>query len=334
MMTAEKSIDRVLDLAKNANLNTLFVQVRARGDAYYKSALAPRAEQLPEDGFDPLDYILKKGHARGLQIHAWLNTGVVWGSNTPPASAQHLYNLHPEWILRDATGKMAFPDPYDPKLSVVEGPYWGDWGNIEFRAHLAGVVKELVQQYPVDGVHLDFVRYPGRLGAMTPGPGYNPSSVERFRRETGADPVEYTKAWDQWRVAQVQAGIQEMRSALIATGRKIPLSAAVLSGWDLAYGRAWTDYRQALATGLLDFEVVMAYHQDSNWVWKSILNSLETADSEKIIVGLGLYIPENTPEKIAEQIRIARRYGTGGFCLFALDDVAVPKLESYMARLR
>ncbi|MBN1595468.1 family 10 glycosylhydrolase [candidate division FCPU426 bacterium] len=334
IMTSPESIDRIIALAKNSNLNTLFIQVRTNADAFYASQLVPRSERLADDDFDPLAYVLEKGHAQGLNLHAWMNVGIAWRSNTPPAAAEHLFNSHPDWVLRDAKGKMAFPDEYDPHPCIMEGLYWVDWGNLAFREHIAAVVKEVAEQYPVDGIHLDFVRYPARMGPMTPGPGYNADTVARFRRETGAEPVEHTRAWDQWRTNQVLETIQCIQKSLKSSSRPVPLSAAVLSSWDLGYGRSWTDFRRALETEALDFAVLMSYHANKDLVWKSILNATESADPQRIVLGLGLYVKGNTPEKTAGEIRLARAHHLKGFSLFSLDDVAVPKLDNYMAQLR
>ncbi|MBI3549579.1 MAG: family 10 glycosylhydrolase [Elusimicrobia bacterium] len=334
VMTSTKAIDAAIDAAHSARLNTLFVQVRTSADAYYKSAFVPRSEYLTGD-WDPLAYMLEKGHAKGLKIHAWLNAGIVWRSSvTAPVDPRHIFNAHPDWVLRDSDGKMAFPSSYDPQISNIEGFYWANWSSPEFKDHLAQVAREVADKYPVDGIHLDFVRYPNRSGPMTSGHGQDDATVQRFKKETGKEPLEHTKAWDQWKVDQVVAGIQKIRAAVKAKHPEMQLSAAALGAWDLALGRSWTDYRKGLETGSLDFVVLMSYYADSSWVWKSILNAKEAGDAKRVIVGLGPYMPGNTPEKIAEQIDIARQEGTGGWCLFALDKASMPQLDSYLARLR
>ena len=74
-LASPESADAVVDDAARAGLNALFVQVRGRGDALYRSAIAPRSEVLrgqPAD-FDPLARVLSRARARGLQVHAWIN---------------------------------------------------------------------------------------------------------------------------------------------------------------------------------------------------------------------------------------------------------------------
>jgi hypothetical protein len=169
---------------------------------------------------------------------------------------------------------------------------------------------------------------------MVPGHGYNEANLKRFKAETGGEAVEHTREWDEWRTKQVVDTIDGIRKAIASSRHVVPLSAAALGAWDLGYGRSWTDYRKALELGKLDFVVLMSYYSDDAWVWKSILNSVEVADAKRVIVGLGPYVKGNTPEKIAQQIAISRSLGTGGFCLFSLDNEGMPGTESYLAQLR
>ena len=76
--------------------NALFVQVRGRGDALYRSAIAPRSEVLrgqPAE-FDPLARVVARAHARGLQVHAWINVLLVGGFGVP-LPAGHVAAVQP-----------------------------------------------------------------------------------------------------------------------------------------------------------------------------------------------------------------------------------------------
>src|SRR5512135_1229901 len=106
-LTTPGRVDQIVDLATQVNANTLLVQVRGRGDAYYSSDLAPRAADLeaaPAD-FDPLSRICAKAHAQGLEVHAWLNVYLVWSAGELPRAALHVVNAHPDWISVRADGR-------------------------------------------------------------------------------------------------------------------------------------------------------------------------------------------------------------------------------------
>ena len=333
-MTSPKGIDDAVAWAEKARLNALFVQVRVSGDAYYQSDLVPRAETLknqPVD-FDPLAYMLKKAHAKGMKVHAWFNTGVIWRGLTPPVSPQHVFNAHPEWILKDASGRVAFPRSDDPKPSVVEGNVWVEWANPELRAHLAAAAAELVERYPVDGLHYDFVRYPARMGPRTPGVGYDPASVALFKKETGHMPVEHERAWDEWREAQVGAGLRAIHDAVKAKRPGVEVSAAVLAAWSLAEGRNMTAYRRWTDAGILDFAVLMSYFPDPSWIQQSLLNAVETLDPRRVVAGYS--VKAHTPERVAEQLDWSRSAALRGWALFSLDRDETPDPDAYLARLR
>src|SRR4029453_18766126 len=77
--------------AEASGFNTLLVQVRARGDAYFDSSLEPRAAELASrPGFDPLATTIEQAHAAGLKVHAWVSVNLVSGAHELPPSRQHI----------------------------------------------------------------------------------------------------------------------------------------------------------------------------------------------------------------------------------------------------
>jgi uncharacterized lipoprotein YddW (UPF0748 family) len=143
-------LDMVVKL-KAANFNTIFFQVRGRGDAMYKSRSEPWAQQLTgtlgeDPGWDPLAFIVKEAHTRGMEVHAWFNTFLIKsGKLKPPESSpRHLILQHPEWF------------------HLVEGEWWLDPGIPEARQYIINICMEIIRNYDIDGFHFDFIRYPGK----------------------------------------------------------------------------------------------------------------------------------------------------------------------------
>jgi len=97
-ITTKQAIDDLLADSVGWNIRDLVVQVRGRGDAYYTSALEPRAETIDDPGFDPLAHLVRGGAAVGVRIHAWANGTFVWSSPTGalPRSAEHIVRAHPD----------------------------------------------------------------------------------------------------------------------------------------------------------------------------------------------------------------------------------------------
>ena len=148
--------------------------MRGRGDAYYDSALEPRpTELLARPGFDPLAELLARAKPAGLSVHAWIAVNLVSSAAELPASRQHLIYRHPEWLMvpRELAAEMTAIDPRSPeylgrlarwtraRLTEVEGLYTSPL-HPAAAAHVASVAAEIVSNYAVDGVHLDYARFP------------------------------------------------------------------------------------------------------------------------------------------------------------------------------
>jgi len=151
----------MVDDAERAGVTDLIVQVRGRGDAYYASRYAPAPPDLARawkrsEVFDPLALVLEEAHQKGMRVHAWLNVYLVWGRGRPPEG--HVVRTHPEWIAQDVDGNpMNSYSFHALTRAMTEGVYL-DPGNPEVMHHFTDIVRELVGRYPVDGMHLDYVR--------------------------------------------------------------------------------------------------------------------------------------------------------------------------------
>jgi uncharacterized lipoprotein YddW (UPF0748 family) len=139
---------KLLDDLKTAGMNAVFVQVRAASDAFYPSKLVPWSKYLTgtqgqDPGYDPLAFMIQEAHARGLEFHAWFNPfRVSVDDKLQNLSADNPAIQHPDWVVKHQ-GKLMF-DPGIP----------------EVRAHIISAIMEVVNQYDIDGVHLDDYFYP------------------------------------------------------------------------------------------------------------------------------------------------------------------------------
>src|SRR5262245_38989693 len=103
-LVSPASIDSLVDRAARMGVRGLLVQVVGRGDAWYRSSLLPRAEPLGTAAdADPLAHIVERAHARGLEVHAWMNCMLIWSGRRVPRDPRHVLRAHPDWIaeLRD-----------------------------------------------------------------------------------------------------------------------------------------------------------------------------------------------------------------------------------------
>jgi uncharacterized lipoprotein YddW (UPF0748 family) len=250
--------DETIRAAKEANINALFIQVRKVGDAYYKSNYEHRADNItgPPD-YDPLAYIVEKAHAAGIEVHAWLNTFRVWRGPDPPTDPSHIVLRHPDWLTRTEAGVTAASDGLflDPGVPEVQ--------DYTFK-----IFMDVIANYDVDGIHLDYVRYPGADF------GYAPAAVARFNQETDRTgvPPNDDPAWKQWRRDQVTALVRRIYRGATSMNPRIKVTAATIPWGDCAenfcdtapFLKVYQDWRLWMERGILDANIPMNYKDERN----------------------------------------------------------------------
>ena len=172
--------DEILDNCVKWGLNAVFLQVRPSGDALYKSDLFPWSKYLtgsvgtaPQDGFDPLEYWVEAAHKRGLELHAWINPYRITRSkdtewNSLPST--HPAKMNPDWVVK-----------------YSDGNYYFNPGIPEVRDLVTRGAVEIVQNYDVDGLHMDDYFYPGtdfNDAATYQKYGSSFSNIADFRRDS------------------------------------------------------------------------------------------------------------------------------------------------------
>lgn len=172
--------DEILDNCVKWGLNAVFLQVRPSGDALYKSDLFPWSKYLtgsvgtaPQGGFDPLEYWVEAAHKRGLELHAWINPyRITRGKDTEWNSlpSTHPAKMNPDWVVK-----------------YSDGNYYFNPGIPEVRDLVTRGAVEIVQNYDVDGLHMDDYFYPGtdfNDAATYQKYGSSFSNIADFRRDS------------------------------------------------------------------------------------------------------------------------------------------------------
>ncbi|MGE5554608.1 MAG: glycoside hydrolase family 10 protein [Betaproteobacteria bacterium] len=279
-------VERMVDDAARAGFTALFVQVDGRGEAYYRSDILPPADGL--SGYDPLAAILHLAHGRGLAVHAWINAFTVGLPGRRPASANHVVNAHPEWITHDATGQSLLDWPPERAQRNLVG-YFLDPGLPAVADFVAAVVTEVAERYPVDGIHLDYVRYPG------PDLGYHPAVRQEFVATYGVDPLTIDASsplrprWDDWRRERVSAVVRRAAAAARSARPGVLVSAAVFADLNEAINLRYQDWPRWVREGYLDFVAPMAYSASTAEVESLLLAGWQAAPPGAVYPGLGAY---------------------------------------------
>lgn len=305
-----KEVDQLIRDARAGNFNALLVEVRRRGDALYNSHLEPKASDVSPPDFDPLADLLSQAHDTNagprLEIHAWIVTYPVWDRHTTaPASTNHPYVLHPDWLTRDNDG-----------ATWDGGNYVFDPGHPGVQQHIFDVAMDIVTNYDVDGLNLDYIRYGGVMW------GYNAVAVARFNEQydrTGS-PSPTDPLWMQWRRDQVTALVRKIYLSAIALKPHLKISADTIcfapgvtstKGWtnfSAAYTSVLQDWRGWMEEGILDLNIPMVYfdqtgnHRQSWTNWNTFIK--DHRYGRQAVIGPGAYL--NNVSNTLGQIRLAR----------------------------
>lgn len=349
-LATPESIKQMVAAADGGGFNTVLVQVRGRGDAYYAGSVEPRAPELAsKPSFDPLATVIELAHASGIKVHAWVAVNLVSSSVSLPASRDHVVYRAPEWLMvpRDLAAEMKKIDLRSPaylgrlarwtraQSARVEGLYTSPL-HPSAQDHTAAVIGEIAAKYAVDGIHLDYVRFPNDDF------DYSPTAMEAFkkaiqadltdaeRREATArealDPAAYPnlfpERWNDFRRSRLTALVIKIRSAVKAGRPAAVLSAAVVPDAQDAFDARLQDWRGWIDQSLLDVIVPMAYTADADIFEQQIAAARSYAGSRPVWAGIGAYQLSST--QTLSRIAAARKLGAAGISLFSYESLVAP----------
>jgi uncharacterized lipoprotein YddW (UPF0748 family) len=358
-LTSPSAIDEMVAAARAGGFNTLLVQVRDRGDAYYLGGAEPRpAGLISQPTFDPLARAMSAAHSAGLAVHAWINVNLVAGTDLPLAR-NHIVYRHPEWLMvpRSMAEDFATLDPTGPEYlgrliryarsrpAELGGLYLSPvtQGAIDYTT---AIVRDIVERYAVDGVHLDYVHYPNdefdysreTLAAFRRTVALDLTDTDRTRYDARieSEPLLYTRAFpDRWRAFRTErltTLLTHLRETVRSVRPTAAVSAAVAPDPVEAAGRRLQDWPLWLSRGLLDIVCPMAYDTDNAVFASQIAAAREAAGRYPIWAGIGA--DRLSHEQIVDDILTARRAGAGGVALFSYDSLVAPARGSgYLSRL-
>lgn len=301
------ALTEIFDSVRSKNLNTVYFQVRGNGSVMFNSSYEPYSIYLTGDAhrkppYDPLKLAIKLAHERNLEIHAWLNVMRCFSGseNKILQSGKQLLNAHPEWIRKYYK---------DGKIS-----YWLDPGLPEVRNYLTNLIIELVQNYDIDGIQLDFMRYPGK----------NFNDFNTYRKyENGLD-------LDDWRRGNITAFLSQLYSSVKkikpylkvgVTPIGIYKNSTDAKGWE-GFSEVYQDSETWLKNKIVDYLAPQIYWDLNNnpkfltlaKIWKSISNN------RNIVLGIAAY-KNNVKNEIPEMIGYSKKLNTAGIAFFRYENI-------------
>ena len=247
---------RLVSTALTGSFNTLFIPIAL--------------DERPGAGPDPIDAIVGSARDRGLRVHAWVQANRISDVDELPLSREHVIYRRPEWLMvpREMALEMLDLDPRGPdyvgrlarwtraRRDRVHGLYLSPI-EPEAATYIADAVKRIVTRYPVDGVHLDSLEFPG------PEFDYSRAAMAQFRsnmrgqlpideRERldaaeAIDPFGYTEEfpdeWQRFRVTRLTSLVARIRAVVGAVRPDAIVSAGVTPGADRALADHLQDWR-------------------------------------------------------------------------------------------
>ena len=319
VLKSKSSIDDMVNFAIEKNINHLFVQVRGRGDSFYESQFTSRSQILNESEFDPLAYLLDTANGKGINIHAWVNVYILWSSKSLPNDERHILHMQQQWL--DTTEE--WPVDVGKQLEMVgvnnnsEGLFLSP-NHPDVNGYLIKVFRELITNYDIDGLHLDYIRYQDAEY------GRNPYAIARFKSESGNDPgpwflemerstiasprlIANMKRWNNFKRKAVTSLVKDTRALVNEVRPDCIISAAVKPNLYIARERYFQEWNVWLAAGYLDWVVPMNYSSKK----REFARNIDVIDDnfpkkyrEKIIMGIALH--NQTPSEASDKIKFSR----------------------------
>lgn len=330
------SIPKILYLAEQLKITDLYVQVVVGGYAYYKSEILPRSEYLAKYAsleYDPLDSLIKLAKMRNLRIHAWINTFLIWSMDSLPDSTRHVNYIHPDWFLKDVYGRsMLDYAPIERQDFGLEGTFL-DPEIGEVRAYLKSICTEVLAKYAVDGIHLDFIRYPGFFWGVKDTllcallAGLNNRDL-RWLTLLRYPQLNFFNRYiiynfylaNKERQRNIKETVYEIYTAMKKFDKNRILSCAAVSSPSRAsyqYAQDWWQWK-----GVIDYPVVMSYTPDI-YLFKDFLN-FSMYHMPGSIMGIG-FLWKGMEMQANTEIDFVRKNGGRGICFFdfaSLDTMA------------
>jgi len=273
----------ILDKLQRAGINTVLFQARVRGTVVYPSQLEPWDGCLSgvpgrSPGYDPLAFAIDECHKRGMELHAWVVTIPVGKWNA--LGCKTLRNKYPHLIKR--VGEEGYMDPENTATAT----------------YLANFCKEITDRYDVDGIHLDYIRYPEtwKINIAHDAARRNITAIVRAISEK----VKASKPWVKYSCSPI--------------GKFSDLSRFASNGWN-AYAKVCQDAQGWLRDGLMDALFPMMYFQ-GNHFFPFAIDWAEQSYGRMLVPGLGIYFMSPSGKNwsldvITREMQVARQYGMG-----------------------
>lgn len=300
--------DQTCELLRKHGMTDILTNVLWPGVAHYDSRILAKSRVAKLHG-DPLAECVRSAHRRGLKVHAWK---VCWRLNGALPEAIKKYRDELRLQVSDTGKTLNWLCPSHPVNRKLE----------------LDAILEVARLYDIDGVHLDYIRYPNSHACYCNG------CRRRFMTATGAvvkswpsgaKKGETGRAYNRWRILQISSFVAQCRQALRKADKRIKLSAAVYGKYPSCATSVAQDWSAWIQSGLLDFICPMDYTEDNSRFRSYVREQKDLSGPyrTRLVPGIGVTATESRLDavQVIDQILELRNAGAGGFVLFDLNTV-------------
>ena len=290
---------------KEAGITDILVNVAGPGFAHCALTSLPRSPVFDASG-DQLKACVDAARPLGIRVHAWL---ICFSTTQATASRLATYRSR-DWLLHATDG--------------TTGP-WLDPSSPLARAQLVKAAEELLVNYAIDGVHLDFVRYPDYYGSLGSGTRTRFEASRGKKVAVWPDDVKrgaLFKELVRWRTAQVTALVADIRAMQRRRAPRKLVTAAVLGKYPTCVESVGQDWMAWLECGYVDYVYPMNYTESQAKYAEFLAVQLKKRNiATRVVGGIGVTAAESRLEadQVIDQINALRAGRAAGFALFDLD---------------
>ncbi|MEA5421382.1 family 10 glycosylhydrolase [Spirulina sp. CCNP1310] len=321
-----EDLARIFNRLAEAGINTVFFETVNASYTIYPSRVAPEQNPLTQ-GWDPLEAAVKLAHERGMELHAWVWLFAAANQRHNEVMGQPLDYLgpvlsrHPDWIASDRQG-----NPYEPG----SGKVFFDPAHPEVRRYLLSLMDEIITRYQVDGIHIDYVRYPFQDPNLNQDYGFGLESRRQFSRQYGVDPLTVRPSdplwprWTQFRIAQISSFVEEVHNTIKPKDPDVLISAAVFPmPTQTRLVRLQQNWEAWLQAGHIDFLTPMTYARDTEEFQTLTQPVLGHGVNSGTLLMPGIRLLQLPTVVALDQLQLLRDAATGGYALFAAENLSL-----------
>lgn len=340
-----EGLEKIFDQLATAGINTVFFETVNAGYPIYPSRVAPQQNPLI-GSWDPLKTAVDLAHGRGMTLHAWVWVFAAGNQrhnrilNLPETYLGPVLSGHADWAGFDNLG--------NPIPQGQDKPFF-DPANPEVRRYLIQLMSEIVTEYEVDGLQLDYIRYPFQDPSANRTYGYGDVARWRFHNMTGVDPLELAprsgagasqqhqarqqmlwERWTEFRIQQINSFVETLSQTLRRQRPDIILSAAVFTKPEHErLQKIQQDWGTWARNGHIDWVVLMSYAEDTSRFEQLVTPWLVEEDFGNSLVIPGIRILDLSHLAVMDQLQATRDLPTPGYALFATADLEA-ELATYL----